>query len=263
MNPTCFNSLLSHYHLSRWFRGALWVVAGLLSVGTTVNVQAQSGKTDFSGIYLFYGGRMAGFGGDDTAVPLNKEAQARVDEVAKVLEGTGETAGGWCLGSGMPASMMGSGAYPMEIVQRPEQITVIYEAHGEIRRIYIGEDNQFPEGDKFPDRNGYSKGWWEGEELVVETTHLKEQLDGRFPHSDAATTSERYRFEEIEGEKILVAELVMEDPKFLTKEFKTTKRWQLDKKGHMLPYECAEPNWLERIDEIRQLKKEGKPVGVM
>ena len=36
-----------------------------------------------------------------------------------------------------------------------------------------------------------------------------------------------------------------------------------NEKGFMLPYECAEPNWLERIEEIRRLKKEGKPVGVM
>ena len=37
----------------------------------------------------------------------------------------------------MRIAMMGSGGYPMEIIQRPEQITIIYEAHTEVRRIYI------------------------------------------------------------------------------------------------------------------------------
>jgi hypothetical protein len=240
------------------------VVVLALSVGlATTNVQAQTKQPDFSGVYLFYGGRMAGFAGGGPGLPLNKEAQAKVDEVQKVLEGTGETAGGWCLGGGMPDSMMGSGAYPMEIIQRPEQITVIYEAHGEIRRIYIGDDNQMADDDKFPDRNGYSKGRWEADVLVVETTHLKEQLDGRYPHSEEATVVERYRFAEEEGKKILMADMVLTDPVFLKEPFKATKKWQPNENGFMLPYECAEPNWLERIEEIRQLKKEGKPVGVM
>ena len=39
--------------------------------------------------------------------------------------------------------------------------------------------------DLFPDRNGYSFGRWEGDKLIVETTHLKEAVDqGRYPHSD-------------------------------------------------------------------------------
>jgi hypothetical protein len=247
----------------QWLHLFALAIAGLASLLSVELLAAEKAKPDFSGVYLFYGGRMAGFSGGGQGLPLNTEAQAKVAEVQQVLDGTGETAGGWCLGGGMPDSMMGSGAYPMEIIQRPEQITVIYEAHGEIRRIYIGDENQMAEEDKFPDRNGYSKGWWEGDELVVETTHLKEQLDGRYPHSEEATVLERYHWAYDDGKKILVADMVLTDPKFLKEPFKATKRWQPNPEGFMLPYECAEPNWLERIEEIRRLKKEGKPVGVM
>ena len=40
----------------------------------------------------------------------------------------------------MPGSMLGSRGYPMEIHQRPEQIIIVYEAHAETRRVYLGEN---------------------------------------------------------------------------------------------------------------------------
>ena len=69
----------------------------------------------------------------------------------------GDSPGGVCLGTGMPGSMLGSGGYPMEIIQRPEQITVIYEAHTEVRRFYFGARNA-AQADRVPGRNGYSIG---------------------------------------------------------------------------------------------------------
>ncbi len=51
----------------------------------------------------------------------------------------------------------------------------MFEAHAEIRRIYLGE--RAKEEDLFPDRNGYSVGRWDGDKLIVETTHLKEAVD--------------------------------------------------------------------------------------
>ena len=71
----------------------------------------------------------------------------------------------------MPGSMLGSGGYPMEILQRPEQINITYEAHNEVRRVYLG-DRIVPMDDRVPGRNGHSSARWEGDTLVVETTHL-------------------------------------------------------------------------------------------
>jgi hypothetical protein len=92
----------------------------------------------------------------------------------------------------MPGSMLGSGGYPMEILQRPEQINITYEAHNEVRRVYLG-DRIVPMADRIPGRNGHSSAHWEGDTLVVETTHLVEQVDQRWPHSDQARIVERYR----------------------------------------------------------------------
>jgi hypothetical protein len=146
--------------------------------------------------------------------------------------------------------MIGSGGYPMEIHQRPEQIIVVYEAHNEIRRVYLG-DRIVPEADRLPGRNGHSSGRWEGNTLVVETTHLVEQVDQRYPHSDKTRIVERYHLEKAKsGEDVLVAEMTMTDPVFYTTPVTAVKKWARVPNGHLLPYECAEENWLKRLDEL-------------
>jgi hypothetical protein len=149
----------------------------------------------------------------------------------------------------MPGSMLGSGGYPMEIIQRPDQITVVYEAHNEIRRIYFGS-RVIPEKDRFPERNGYSIGRWEGDTLVVETTKLKEQVDQRYPHSANARIVERYRLSEEAGRKVLTAEMTMTDPDFYTKPYSETKRWSHVPNGFLMSYECNEPLWHEHLEKL-------------
>src|SRR5690606_423815 len=119
---------------------------------------------------------------------------------------------------------LGSGGYPMEIIQRPEQVTIIYEAHTEIRRIYIGAPPVDP-ADLVPSRNGYSTGYWDGDTLVVETIALKEAVDQMSAHSDEATILERYRLTRDEkGNRILTAELTLADLRFYTKPITVTKQ---------------------------------------
>jgi hypothetical protein len=135
-----------------------------------------------------------------------------VAKYQSLVQGTGDTPGGYCLGTGMPGSMLGSGGYPMEIHQRPEQIMIVYEAHNEVRRVYLG-DRIVPEADRLPGRNGHSSGRWEGNTLVVETGHLIEQVDQRYAHSSKAKIVERYHLEKgAKGETVLAAEMTLTDP---------------------------------------------------
>ena len=136
---------------------------------------------DFSGAWTTYRGNPGAPGGAFFMGPelkLTEEAEKARQDFISVTEGTNHGAGNSCVGSGMPGSMLGSGGYPMEILQRPEQLFVIYEAHNEIRRIYIGDEADDP-SNYFPERNGYSSAHWEGDRLIVETTRLKTQVDSR------------------------------------------------------------------------------------
>jgi hypothetical protein len=224
---------------------------------------AAAETPDFTGVWTNPG--RSALGGT-TAVgtpvppPFRPEARARVDAYQALVAKTGDSPGGQCLGTGMPGSMLGSGGYPMEIIQRPEQITIIYEAHDEIRRIYFGDRNA-AQADRVPGRNGYSSGHWEGDTLVVETDNLVDQIDQRTtPHSDEATIVERYRLDgkDEQGRRILSAEMTMTDPKFYTKPVTLQKRWAQVPNGRLLPYECNEEVWRDHLESLA--KKAGVPV---
>lgn len=234
--------------------------AALLSFGANAAAPAHP---DFTGVWTNAGAPGIGGatrGGGQEALPLKPEAKARVDAYQKLVGPVGDSPGGWCLGYGMPASMLNSGGYPMEIVQRPEQFTITYEAHTEMRRFYLGARNA-PQADRVPGRNGYSSAHWEGNTLVVETDNLVDQVDQRWAHSDEAKIVERYHLEDkpdAQGRRVLVADMVMTDPKFYTAPVSAQKRWAEVPNGRLLPYECPEDFWNHRLEELA--KKAGVPL---
>jgi hypothetical protein len=227
-------------------------LASLLLVGTAA-LAAQ--PPDFTGVWTNAGG--PGIGGATNTAPTEPasytpEAKKRLEIYQKLTGGTDDSPGKWCVGTGMPGSMLGSGGYPMEIIQRPEQMTIIYEAHSETRRVYFGDRNA-PEEDRVPGRNGYSSGRWEGDTLVIETDNLVDQVDQRnTSHSEQATIVERYKLagKDAQGRRILTAEMTMTDPVFLTKPLVMRKSWAQVPNGRLLTYECPEEAWLDRVAEL-------------
>jgi hypothetical protein len=211
-------------------------------------------QPDFTGVWTNPGRSSLGgttLAGAQTPIPLKPQAKARVDAYQSLVSESGASPGGMCLGTGMPGSMLGSGGYPMEIIQRADQLTIIYEAHNETRRIYLGSRNAAQE-DRVPGRNGYSSGRWEGDTLVVETDNLVEQVDQRTPHSDEATIVERYHLDGVDdqGRRILVADMVMTDPKFYTTPLVLQKKWAQVPNGRLLPYECNEEMWVDHLAQL-------------
>jgi len=70
----------------------------------------------------------------------------------------------------------------------------------------------------------------------------------------------RYKFDgkDAQGRQLLSVEMTMTDPKFYTKPVVIQKRWAKVPNGRVLPYECPEERWLDRIEEMA--KKAGVPV---
>jgi hypothetical protein len=235
---------------SNWsaFAGAV-VLAGLVAGPVAAQID---GHPDFSGVWTTYrgAGGPGAFNRDGGAqAALTEMAQQKVDAYQAVTAGTNHSPGAYCVGSGMPGSMTGSGGYPMEILQHPDQINVTYEAHKEIRRIYIG-DHGFDMAAIFPERNGFSVAHWEGDELVVETTHLVEQVDSRTPHSDQARIVERYSLGVEDGRRVITNEWVMTDPVFYEAPLTGEKKWMELEGGRLLNYECTEPQWTEILERL-------------
>ena len=233
--------------------GAAAFLAAFVSAAP-LRAQAQP---DLTGVWTDYvepqpNVAAGGQGGLAPNLPFTDEARRKSDAYRKLVSATGDTPGGFCLGPGVPSIILGGATYPMEIVQRPEQITILYELHNDVRRIYFGARNA-PEADRLPFRNGYSTGRWEGATLVVETTHLVEQVDARYPHSAQARVVERYSLATgAKGERVLVIDFTLTDPVFYTQPVTAQKKWMAVPNGHLLPYDCAEEGWRIRLEQLER-----------
>ena len=127
--------------------------------------------------------------------PLKPEYKAAWDVQQKKLAARiaeGQPAGDnyvHCIPDGMPAMMMGM--FPMEVMQRADQVNITQEAFNQTRRIYMNQ--QLPKWDEIdPSFFGRSVGHWDGDTLVVETTGIKDYVTFRWaPHSESMMITER------------------------------------------------------------------------
>jgi hypothetical protein len=228
-------------------------------------VAASAAPPDLTGIWTMgadgrAGASLNGPGDFEKTAPFTPSARKRLAEYHALVDATGDTPGAHCVPHGMPLAVFLGGGYPVEFVQRPEQLTIIYETHNEVRRVFL-DGRRIPANEILPSRAGVSYGHWEGDTLVVETDNLVDQVDQRTTsHSDQATIVERYSLDgkDEQGRRILKAEMTMTDPGFYTAPVKQTKRWAEVPNGRALPYECPEEMWNDRIEKLA--KEAGVPV---
>lgn len=221
---------------------ALSCLLGALSTGTLA-------QPDFTGIWQLASRPMTSAQGYPE-VPLTPEGQEQVAAHRALVDPVGENPTLWCVTHGMPEMMMGGGGYPLEIIHKPDQVTMISEWMSETRRVYLGA-RILPTDNMFPTRQGYSSGKWEGDTLVVETVKLQDMVDSRFPHSASTTIVERYSLtQDADGKPRLVADTVVTDPLWLSAPLEYRLEWTPYALGWIQPYECMEETWLERLDEL-------------
>jgi hypothetical protein len=92
-------------------RGMRWAVLPASACLAHVPAASAQERPDFSGVWRNYQGPSIG-GGQPAAwpedAPYTSEARRKLDEYQALVEGTGSTPGGFCVGTGMPGSMLGS-----------------------------------------------------------------------------------------------------------------------------------------------------------
>jgi hypothetical protein len=224
---------------------------------TAVAANANAAHPDFSGVWGAYvepGQPSIRALRANIQLPFTPDAKRKVDDYHALVRPTDDSPGKFCLGYGLPESMVFSGGYPMEIVQRPDELVILYEAQSELRHVYLGDKIIAPQ-DRVPDRDGYSTGRWEGDTLVVETASLKEQEDNLYPHSADARMIERYHLVlDGHGKRILEDDWTLIDPAFYTRSITAVKKWTLEPKGVLLPYECNEEGWLDHLEALEKSK---------
>jgi len=223
---------------------------------------AAAQQPDFTGVYESYRapqGQGQARGAGRPALPLTEEGRRRVEEYSVLSGPTRLNGATFCASYGVPAMMALPGSYPIEFIQKPDQLTIIFEVNNETRRIYIG-DRQLPTEQRLPSRAGYSEGRWEGSTLVVKTTDLLDGLDqGANPYSDQATIDERFWFEDVGGAKVLSYQATITDPVYYTEPVKFERKYQ-PYDGFVIPYACQDELWYELLELRREQLKAGKPV---
>jgi hypothetical protein len=200
------------------------------------------------------GAALNGPGDFEKTAPFTPLARAKLAEYHALVDPTGDSPGAHCVPHGMPLTLFLGGGYPVEFVQRPEQLTIIYETHNEVRRVFL-DGRRIDAADILPSRDGVSFGHWEGNTLVVETTGLKESIDQATAHSEDARIVERYTPHTDGDVRRLSVEVTIHDPLFYTAPPTLRREYTAMREGRMLDYDCTEPDWDDHLEMLRQQKK--------
>src|SRR5580698_6041327 len=238
-------------------------LAGLTVAALSAGAQAATQPPDFTGVWSTYvvsGRAPPGGGGRRSMAPLpfTPEGKRRNDEYKQLLGPEQANPGAYCVDYGMPTMMEMAGGYPLEFIQKGDQLTIIFEVEGETRRVFLGKRG-VPEEKRIPSRQGYSVGHWEGNTLVVDTGDLLDGEDQTHPHSDQAHITERFALgTDSKGVKVLSYSMSMTDPVYYTTAVSVNKKLAFVPDGFLFTYRCPDEFWLNLIKARRDQLHAGK-----
>jgi hypothetical protein len=224
--------------------GALMLAALLSGSVCADESAAKTSHPDFSGVWLPDGRKNAGQWPKEppftpAMTAARAEYAARYFPVNKEVDDENTS----CIPYGMLNTMLGIAQYPFEIVTTPRQLTLFTEIFGSVRRIYLDGRQAPPE--QLPSRMGFSTGRWEGQQLVVETTHLISGDEGSArPGSPAQRIVERFSVvPDARYGKELVDEITVHDPRVYTQAITVTMRYKWSPDVQVGEYLCQQDIW--------------------
>lgn len=131
-----------------------------------------------------------------------------------------------------------------EFIVTPGQTWLINEMVNDVRRVYTDGRDHTPDEDAYPTWNGDTVGFWDGDTLVMHTTHL---MSGQYQrgvqpnYSEQTTLVERWRKTDA---KTIQADVWVFDPVNLAQPWYTRQSWtRLTNDDHVLRiryWDCRE-----------------------
>ena len=142
---------------------------------------------------------------------------------------------------------------PRMIIQNEKMILIEYEANYGVRHIYMDGRELPPQGEPQPWWYGYSIGYWDGDDLVVETNNLRGadedspydawlDVNGS-PHSREATITERFRRPTFGHLQI---DFTIDDPKAYTRPWTVRLDQRLLPDQELIEFICNENQQFNR-----------------
>jgi hypothetical protein len=186
----------------------------------------------------------------DGRVPVKATAEAKRDDNLARIGDSFEHMSVWdrCITRGVPGSMFPAGynnAY--QIVQTPGYVVILHEMIHDARIIPLDGRPGLAQNVRL--WMGDSRGRWEGDTLVVETTNFNNRgwiatnaATGRIkgiPHSEALHVVERFR--RVNADTISY-EVTIEDPNVYTRPWKVAFPLNRDQTYQIFEYACHEGN---------------------
>ena len=168
-------------------------------------------------------------------IPFRPEALQRAQEILNRRSVDDPAA--HCLPQASPR-MTPVSLFPIEFVHTPKKLVILYEYFWSFRTIPVGGTHP---DDAEPSFLGDSVARWEKDTLVVDVTNFKAGgwLGNGFVHSDALHLVERYT--RVDRDQ-LNYEVLIEDPKVLTKPFTQRNTLMLREGARLREYSCLENN---------------------
>jgi len=144
-----------------------------------------------------------------------------------------------CITRGFPSSGMPTiYGNSSQIVQGPGFVAIMYEMIHDTRLIPVAPANHL--GTEIRSDMGYSRGHWEGDTLVVETSHFLPRSVYRNANADRLKVVER--FTPVSPTQ-LRWNVTVDDPTTWTKPWTFSMPLTLNPSEPMMPYECHEGNY--------------------
>jgi hypothetical protein len=128
---------------------------------------------------------------------------------------------------------------PRKMIQTRDLIVIIYEANANVRQIFL-DGRPAPANDPQPWWFGYSRGRWDGDTLVVETTNFRDEgwLDvNGAPLTSQGKLTERFRRPTF---GTLEIDVTIDDPKAYTKPWTVRVNQRLLVDTELIEFECNE-----------------------
>jgi hypothetical protein len=221
------------------------VIATLLGAGTAGAETAD--RPDFNGFWMPNVGQSLRWPYNDP--PFTEYGQAVWDAYAAEFDTAVDDPSRLCVPESMPRSMI-EPPFPVEIIQRDHDITMFFEAWSMYRKIHMADHDHSPA--VLHTRMGYSVAHWEGDTLVIETTHLRERTMGKIMMSDDARIEERVRLEvDDDGRKRLINDIAFFDEQVYTAPVTMRGVWDYSPDSPVLEYICTEEIWDQYLETLR------------
>jgi hypothetical protein len=187
----------------------------------------SDGKPDLSGVYI---------GGFDVR-PIDKiEIKPGAEKYKMTAKEQELGPGVLCVPPGIPAATMQP--YPLQIVQKPGLVVILYEAYHLFR--VIPTDGRAHPDDLDPTWMGNSVGHWEGDTLVVDVTGFNNKTDiAGYHHTTSYHVVERYRRPDFGH---ISYEATISDPNVFAQPWRYAGPLKLHPEWDLQEYVCEENN---------------------